>query len=526
MTQNTPLKIKSIAIIGGGSSGVTTLYDLTRALKDGTSLYGTHDVKDVESSGKTAFDEIVLFERNPAIGGIWSRATRGVNNKDPQLPDFNISENYEDPASIYVRAPISDKLEKQLESSSFDKPIEVVKAEKQPEDKYQWRSSAAYEHLFTNVPNKYMSFSYKDLGEKRLAELSKKYHHIPQFQSADDVGKYLDSVVEENDLKRYIRYNSNIERARKLESGKWEVTVRSSEEQKDGKVIDRWYKQKFDAVVIANGKNIPILPHFKNLESFAAKNKDKITLTHAKAIKDPSFLKKSKKILFVGSSVSSVDLAQYAFPRSIDDPTIFISRQTEYQLGRDWVELSTHSRGFVNKPEIAEFLPDSQGVRFKDGSEETGFDTIIFATGYHMHYPFLEDYHRDHPDLYKWYLYTFSLDDPTLALVGNTYAVFFFNRVESQGAALAGVWSGYKTLPSKEVQEEWYKNVFPLRLFAFYIRERFIDPLIGLALKNRPNPFDLANRREHVADIAEGQRTLEKLFNEVRVNEVDALHVA
>ncbi|MHC4879747.1 MAG: flavin-containing monooxygenase [Planctomycetota bacterium] len=53
------------------------------------------------------------------------------------------------------------------------------------------------------------------------------------------------------------------------------------------------------------------------------------------------------------------------------------------------------------KPPIAEFEGDC--VRFSDGSREQ-VDVVIFATGYHIHMPFLEDelleWHNGHPRLY------------------------------------------------------------------------------------------------------------------------------
>ncbi|QPG74286.1 hypothetical protein FOA43_001611 [Brettanomyces nanus] len=522
MTKNNPLKINSIAVIGGGPSGITSLYDLTRALKNGHSLYGVKDIHDYETSKRTAFDEVVLFERNSDVGGVWCRSERGMKNEDPELPDFSISPNYEDPEQIFVKAPISKKLDTQLNNSSFKDPVFVTKKEKQPEDKYQWRSSAAYEHLFTNVPNKYMSFSYKS-----AKQLSKNYKQASVFESADEVGDYLNQIVEENNLKKNIRFNSNVERILKLENGQWEVTVRVTESQiGTSNLADRWYKQTFDAVVIANGKTIPIIPRFKNLEEFTRKTRGKTYVTSAKAIKDPKILKDAKKILFIGSSVSAIDLIQYAFPRSIEKPSVFISRRSEAKLGHDWVEFCSHSKGIVNKPEVEEFLPENQGVRFKDGTQESEFDVVIFATGYHIYYPFLEkEYVLKHQKLLKFFLYTFSIEDPSLALIGNTYAVFFFNRVECQAAALAGVWSGSKELPSKEEQVEWYKSDFGQKLLTYHVKERFMDPLISYALQDRPHPFNTKDTEEHVAEISQGRRILEGLFQDIRTGKVDPLTI-
>lgn len=84
-------------------------------------------------------------------------------------------------------------------------------------------------------------------------------------------------------------------------------------------------------------------------------------------------------------------------------------------------------KGIINKPEIAEILPDSNSVTFTDGKIERDSDLIVICCGYHMHYPFFNKLfiNSTPKHLLNWFRYTFSIADPTLALVGNTYADFF-----------------------------------------------------------------------------------------------------
>lgn len=512
------LNVKTVAIIGGGPSGITTVYDLTRTLKNGTTIFGETDVSSYQD--QIAFEPVV-FERNGGVGGVWDRTSRGNNNPDPQLPD--LTSKWEDKETIFRKTPIDAELESKLAHSSYENPVVVAKQASQTQDKYQWNGSGAYEELFTNVPNKYMTFSYDDYSEQELADLAKRYKYLQVYQLADDVGKYLDRVVEKNHLSQYIRLNSNVERVRKLDSGKWEVTIRASEYSTNGQVTYKWYSQQFDAVVIGNGKTVPSLPHFKGLEEFAEYNKDNkdLLLTLCKSLRDPGELSDKKKILIVGASVSAVDIAQYAFPRSIDNPTIYISRKSDFRTFHDWITYCTWSKGFVNKPEIEEFLPETQGVKFTDGTVENGFDAIILCTGYHVYYPFFEQQYVDaHPDLFKFYQWTWSIDDPTLALVGNTYSIFFFSRVEAQGAALAGTWSGQTILPSKEEQLHWYETVFPEKLRVYNVLELFINPLMKFALKDRPHPFRAANKQDYVAEIGKSRNLLASVFFKNRDGEI------
>ncbi|GMF06398.1 unnamed protein product [Ambrosiozyma monospora] len=162
------IQAKSIAIIGGGPSGIASLYDLTRALKDGSTLFGSKSVLKQEELKQTAFDEIVAFERNSTPGGVWSKESSGVNNKDLPLPDLELlgasADEFESdkPDKIFVKAEITSELEAKLANSSVQKPVVIKKDKLDASDLHQWKSSAAYEELFTNVTNRYMSFSFDE----------------------------------------------------------------------------------------------------------------------------------------------------------------------------------------------------------------------------------------------------------------------------------------------------------------------------------------------------------------------------
>lgn len=492
--------IKSVAIIGGGPSGIAALYETTRALKSGKSLFGSKDISEYEKRGETVFDEIVLFERNPTVGGVWSKSVRGKNNVDPAIPDLSKYDGT--PDSIFIKHPIDTDLEKQLADSTYDKPVERASSQT---DAYEWRSSAAYEKLYTNVPNKFMSFSFHPYSQEQLDSFSKDYKLIPHFQDANDLGAYLDDAVHENNLSKYIRTNSNVERVRKI-GNKWEVITR--DESVEGK--DRWYRQLFDGVIIGNGKTVPVIPVTPNLEEFAKKS----NVVLAKSIKDPDFLKESKKILFIGSNVSSIDLIQYVFPRDTKKNPIYVSHRGPVSEGADWVNFCLNSAGITNKPLVVEYLPETRGARFSDGTVVNDIDTVVIATGYHTYFPFLDS--QDH-SFYKW---TFDIQDPSLALTGNLYAGLFFNRVETQGAAIAGIWSGATELPSKQEQERWYREENANYLSPFDILPRFFKPLQPYALEGRP--FPLEGNDNFMCDLALGMNNLVEVFYKVHNGEITA----
>lgn len=526
---NPKLKVKSVAIIGAGPSGIASLYELSRTTKEGKSLFGKKNVREYEDKEQLAFTKIVAFERNGTVGGVWSKSAYARNNRDPNLPtsdqiDFDeVDVTRAD--QIYQKIDIDENLERLLENSSVKNPVKVqITPEIAQKVNNQWRSSAAYDKLFTNVTNRYMAFSFDEKTGCEMDKVNSRYKHLPNLQFSKDVSDYLEGVVERNDLDRFIRFNSNVERVKKLENGKWEVII-SQEGTDNGVKVLLWYKEYYDAIIIGNGKTVPNIPKIKNLFKFADKNRDKVQVKLAKSVQDPEFLRHSKKPLFIGSSVSSIDLLQYAFPRDIEHPTIYISRRS-LAHSHNWLTSASYSKGIINKPEIEEFLPESNSIRFKDGTVESGFDAIVICCGYHMFYPFIDKSFIENAGQHAldFYQYTFSIADPTIALVGNTYAGFFFNRVEAQAAAIAGVWSNHSTLPNREEQIE--KNRNKPDLITGRINDIFITPLIQLGPEDRPHPFIINKEKsDHVYHSAQGMNTIHELFFKIRNGEVDPFNI-
>jgi cation diffusion facilitator CzcD-associated flavoprotein CzcO len=102
---------------------------------------------------------------------------------------------------------------------------------------------------------------------------------------------------------------------------------------------------------------------------------------------------------------------------------------------------------------------DGDGVVFKDGSR-TPYDVIVLATGYHLHYPFLD------PELLRWagrgsapdlYLNIFSPADPNLFVLG---------MIEASGIG-------------------WQGRYEQAELVASYLRARSTNPAGAHALDER-----------------------------------------
>ncbi|GAA1789134.1 NAD(P)-binding domain-containing protein [Nocardioides hankookensis] len=102
---------------------------------------------------------------------------------------------------------------------------------------------------------------------------------------------------------------------------------------------------------------------------------------------------------------------------------------------------------------------DGDGVVFADGSR-TAYDVIVLATGYHLHYPFLN------PELLRWaghgsapdlYLNIFTQEDPNLFVLG---------MIEASGIG-------------------WQGRYEQAELVASYLRARSANPDAARALEDR-----------------------------------------
>jgi hypothetical protein len=116
------------------------------------------------------------------------------------------------------------------------------------------------------------------------------------------------------------------------------------------------------------------------------------------------------------------------------------------------------------KPEIAEFIVQDRTVRFANDDIETDVDHVLFCTGYHYSFPFLQGLTPgvftdgpNEPNLYQHLVY---IPDPTLAFPGIPQRVVPFPLAEAQAAFLARLWARRLPWPpSARALEEWERYV-------------------------------------------------------------------
>lgn len=496
----TTSSIKNIGIVGAGPGGLASLYELIHTGKDGSSTVGSDTITDLFN--------VTVFEQKDKAGGIWAPSEESDPHGPPQ--DILDTEIYDRPEVIHPSKPIP----LELSNSSFKKPF--TQETNKDANELEWKRSGVYQHLYTNIPSRFTRFSYMDNEPEYLD----KKRNIYPFLTQGELVNRFDNFVAKNDLNKYIRFNSRVEDVRKNpETDKWTITIKQTNGDSES-----WYQQEFDAVVIANGHyTTPNFPQIDGLSEYNKKYPGKIL--HAKSYRDPKVFE-NRKVLVVGGAISTANLVQYVKPLAKET---IISRRGPH-LVYPWIDKALESDGFTAKPTISKIVGDE--FIFSDGTKESDIDLILFTTGYHFHYPFLKDGQLkvvDPSNLSRvngLYQHTFSIDDPTLAITGVVVSGINFHSIEASAAAIAGVWSGRKKLPSKEDQRKWSQarvDEVGNNLFYHYykhtiIKEEFIDPIFAYAAEGRYNPA--SEDFNYVQEIEDGIDYLEKLFYKVKNGEL------
>lgn len=493
------MSIKKIAIIGGGPSGLVALNEFLHTSIDGSSTINTSDYTKTVLPEKSAFDEIVVFNSTAENGGVWSYSEK----PDPNFPE---SEEYSLPKG--VRPNLEPPSDAELKLSSKTTPyVRPISSEKVANGQL-WNSGGVYDDLFTNIPNRLMHFtSCFDYNVEGTDSDSNPYY---PFVKHPQVLEYIDFFANAFDLKKYVRYNTCVEKVYK-KGDKWYVTVCQIDYENK---TEKWYTETFDAVVVATGRfNVPFFPKVEGMIEFEKTHPN--VIMHSKSFRNCDDFK-NKKVLLVGANISSVDLLQYFIPTCKE---VWVSSNLNQKVTdltnepTSWIDkiMRDKSLNFIRAARLKKF--DGDAVEFEDGIKTSNFDKIIFATGYHLYFPFLdipenenkgyikltsgrddqENYAKNKVD--NLYMYTFCVNDPTIAHLGIQHTPLFFMAAEANSIAIAGVWSGTKKLPSKEEQISWCKKRFEGKIKGFqYVSEVDIPQYFAKLQEYGPkNRLDIVN---------------------------------
>lgn len=335
---------------------------------------------------------------------------------------------------------------------------------------------------------------------------SKRTTEFTEFPMGDEVADYpshrellgyFRDFATTYDLTSGFEFGSEVVAASPHPDGGWTVTVRHGGP--DGELREH----RHAGVIAANGTlSEPSVPTFAG--SFDGE------VFHTSAYKSPTVFA-GKRVLIIGAGNSGCDIAvdavhhaasvdlsvrrgyyfvpKYLFGKPADtlnqgkplpprikqavdsrvlkmftgDPVRFGFPKPDYKIYESHPIVNTlvlHHLGHGDlhvRPDIDRL--DGDGVRFRDGSR-TEYDVIVLATGYHLHYPFLD------PKLLRWrgrgsapdlYLNIFTQADPDLFVLG---------MIEASGIG-------------------WQGRYEQAELVASYLRARRDDPAAARALEAR-----------------------------------------
>ncbi|XP_069401757.1 flavin-containing monooxygenase 2 isoform X2 [Ovis canadensis] len=285
-------------------------------------------------------------------------------------------------------------------------------------------------------------------------------------------------------------------------SGQWVVVTENNGKEQSA---------VFDGVMVCNGHHI--IPHLP-LESFPGIQKFKGQYFHSRQYKHPEGFEK-KRILVIGIGNSASDIAVELCKKAAQ---VFIStRHGSWVMSRvskdgyawdlvyhtrfktmlrnavprrvvkwmmekgmnQWFNhenygLVPQNKYLVKEPVVNDDLPSrilygaikvksrvkeltETSAIFEDGTVEENIDIIVFATGYTVSFPFLEDLVKVENNMVSLYKFMFppQLEKSTLACIGLIQPLgSIFPTVELQARWVTRVFKGLCTLPSERTMME------------------------------------------------------------------------
>lgn len=526
MTQDINFNIESVAIIGSGAAGLTTLFELLHTTKSGSTTISYKENGELDLSklanDDPAFKKIFAFEQNSKVGGIW---TPSFDHPDIISQELFDSQNYDDPYVLKPKTPSP----KDLESQEYSFGNQFVT--KNNGSKPTWANSGIYKHLYSNVPSRYLRNSFIPYEEQRGLKYTTKALLDPLITNFEITRRLL-NFTDQFQLEKHVRVNSEVVDISKTSDGvKWKITVKETSGSHEN---INWYTEIFDAVIVSTGHySVPYVPSLKGLSSWNAQFESSVF--HSKSFRDPQIFK-DKVCLFVGTGLSGLDILQYAFPIA---KSVIVSRTVGKKEIYKWLTKAATSDGIIVKPRIKELKPlEGKRVVFEDESSVDSVDLIIFSTGYHWHYPFLSDKdtnitvstgEKRKPDgssmVKGLYLNTFAIKDPSLAFVGVTLTPFKWPSFELTASAIAGVWTNHAKLPAKEDQIRYvFQRIQKTGgniLYHYYPPENFseyVDELVRYLPEGRSSAHIYDTK--HLDDVNLSFANAEKLFYQLKSGKV------
>jgi cation diffusion facilitator CzcD-associated flavoprotein CzcO len=392
--ETTPIRAKSIAIVGAGPSGVAAAKYLL---------------------AEKAFEKIVLFEQRSKAGGIWNYTAYETQEDLFTIPQTDPRGKNQDPIC-------SDKLQDSY--GHHEKDVSFV--------------SPMYEKLETNIPRGLMGF--QDLDWPKDSQL------FPKHQT---VLKYIQDYGE--DVQHLVQYSTqvvNAEPTSDLPHSSWRVRARNLETMEEEET-------EFDALIVANGHFIvPYIPDISCIREWNAKYPERIN--HSKYYRKPEDYQ-GKKVIVVGNSASGADISAQVSSHckqpllwSSKSVSMFSATHGSGQAPRREVppikRFTLDNRGV--EFEDGTFESDIDAIVFATGYFYSfpfleNVKPALITDGSHVNHT---------------YKHLFYAPQPTLSFLALNQRVIPFPIAEAQASVVARVYSGRLTLPSKAEMQNWEED--------------------------------------------------------------------
>ncbi|KAH6894534.1 hypothetical protein B0T10DRAFT_253597 [Thelonectria olida] len=391
------MPVKRVAVIGAGPAGAIAVDALAQ---------------------EKAFDVIRVFERREGAGGCWI----GDKAQPPTLSNL---------------ARLADR--------SVDVPLaipETLPAYVPKSDQPRFSESSIYPYLETNVASLTMEYSQESIPEVRSDWSINTHGPETPFRSWQVIRGFIESLLQRNGYEDLVSYNTWVEKVEKV-GAEWKVTLR-----KEGKQLDYWWVEWFDAVVVASGHYwVPYIPAVEGLEEFEKSRPGSVL--HSKTFRGRASFA-NKRVVVVGASVSAADIAVDLIDTAKSPVHAIVLGHTANGYFGD---------GAFNHPRISKH-PSIARVRGRtvdliDGNSIPDVDHVIFGTGYTWTLPFLPSVpvrNNRVPDLYQHVVWQ---KDPSLLFVGAVGAGLTFKIFEWQAVYAARLLAGRATLPAAEDMQAW-----------------------------------------------------------------------
>jgi len=140
----------------------------------------------------------------------------------------------------------------------------------------RYDETSMYSYLETNIDATVMEFSQEPIPVERSATSIARHGMDAPFRPWHTIQRYVQSLVDRIGYQDLILYNTTVELVSKV-NGEWEVVLRKS-----GGTTDYWWKECFDAVVVANGHyTVPYIPQINGLQDFERRKPGSVIHTKA-----------------------------------------------------------------------------------------------------------------------------------------------------------------------------------------------------------------------------------------------------